>query len=372
MTTPRSGIIFVHPSDELYGADRMLLELLEALPDPSDAEVWLPVDLEHQPHPLCERLESDGYAVRHLDLPIMRRRYRTPSGIRMLVGRAIRLHREIRRVKPRVVYCTTSAAFIAAPIARVAGVPEVLGHVQEVWSRSDRAVLGSLATSLHKIVAISQAARMSLPSRLRQRSRVVLNATRTPAHTAQLAERGTSLTFLVASRWNDSKGYPTLLRAWDLAGAPGQLIILGGPPPIGGQVDVPGIVARSAHPETITVIGEVPNPAPYIAEADVVLMPSDYPEGFGLVAIEAFSRGLPVIASAAGGLLEIVTPGRDGWLFAPGDAHALAAVLAQLDRCQVSVAGALARQTFETRFTIDRFAGEWREAVFGAGSSAST
>ncbi|RYZ25222.1 MAG: hypothetical protein EOP01_10615, partial [Propionibacteriaceae bacterium] len=55
-------LVFVHSSDELYGADRMLLEMVEAAradPRVPGLEVWLPTDLEH-PAPelsLCRVLE---------------------------------------------------------------------------------------------------------------------------------------------------------------------------------------------------------------------------------------------------------------------------------------------------------------------------
>ena len=100
--------------------------------------------------------------------------------------------------------------------------------------------------------------------------------------------------------------------------------------------------------------------------ADVVVLPSDQPEPFGLVAIEAFARSRPVIASAAGGPLETVTPGSDGWLFPPGDSESLAKVLAGLTRTDVEAAGRRARRTYETRYTVGRFVGDWRRAVLAA------
>lgn len=45
------------------------------------------------------------------------------------------------------------------------------------------------------------------------------------------------------------------------------------------------------------------------------------PEGFGMVAIEAASRGLPTVAYAAGGVVDAVGPGRSGLLVPPGDAR---------------------------------------------------
>jgi glycogen(starch) synthase len=58
----------------------------------------------------------------------------------------------------------------------------------------------------------------------------------------------------------------------------------------------------------------------------VVLLPSLW-ESFGYVAVESMALARPVIASAAGGLADIVEDGRSGRLVAPGDSAALGAAL---------------------------------------------
>lgn len=63
--------------------------------------------------------------------------------------------------------------------------------------------------------------------------------------------------------------------------------------------------------------------AALFARADVFVFPS-HKEAFGLVAAEAMSAGLPVVATAVGSLPEMVTEGENGFLVAPGDVQALA------------------------------------------------
>ena len=362
----RPRVLFLHSSDELYGADRMLLEIVEAARGDVDVEVWLPTDLVHPTDPLCRELETRGIAVRHVDLPILRRALRTPSGMLTLLRRCAALTSILRKAQPQAVYCVTSAALLAAPIARIARVRTVLAHFQEIWSSSDRLVLGTLASACHSAISISGAVQASLPVRLRGRTTVVLNGTSEPGTSEPLDGRQGELQFLVASRWNAWKGHATLLRAWDRAGYPGRLTVLGGPPPSGNAVDVRTIVSELARPDTVSVVGEVHDVSEAILATDVVIMPSDQPEPFGLVAIESFARGRPVIASAAGGLLEIVTPGRDGWLFPPGDTDALAAVLRDLTREAVQAAGEQASKTYHQFFTSAAYAERWRQAVLPA------
>jgi glycosyltransferase involved in cell wall biosynthesis len=59
-----------------------------------------------------------------------------------------------------------------------------------------------------------------------------------------------------------------------------------------------------------------------------VIVPSTCYETFGLIAVEAFSCGVPVIASGHGGLGELITDGVTGLLFKPGDASDLARKIA--------------------------------------------
>jgi len=57
---------------------------------------------------------------------------------------------------------------------------------------------------------------------------------------------------------------------------------------------------------------------------DTVVVPTITPEPFGRVAVEAMSRGRPVIGTNAGGLTEIIDDGATGFLVPPGDSSAIA------------------------------------------------
>lgn len=56
---------------------------------------------------------------------------------------------------------------------------------------------------------------------------------------------------------------------------------------------------------------------------DLLINPSRVSESFGLVVLEAFAHGIPVIAGAIGALPELVAEGQTGWLILPGDKEAL-------------------------------------------------
>jgi glycosyltransferase involved in cell wall biosynthesis len=63
---------------------------------------------------------------------------------------------------------------------------------------------------------------------------------------------------------------------------------------------------------------------------DVLIVPSTWEEAYGLTVDEAKVAGIPVIASRIGGLPEHVEHGREGYLFAPGDAGELEGIVRRL------------------------------------------
>ena len=64
-------------------------------------------------------------------------------------------------------------------------------------------------------------------------------------------------------------------------------------------------------------------------KCDVYVLPS-YNEGLPVSILEAMSYGKPVIATAVGGVPEIVKPGYNGWLFKPGDHEALRNIIGEV------------------------------------------
>lgn len=90
------------------------------------------------------------------------------------------------------------------------------------------------------------------------------------------------------------------------------------------------------------------------AAAAVAVVPSRWAEPQGLVAIEAMAVGTPVVASAIGGLSEIVRDGHNGLLVPPGDAPMLSAALDRLiaDQTLRRVLGERGRITAEA-YTAD-------------------
>jgi len=90
--------------------------------------------------------------------------------------------------------------------------------------------------------------------------------------------------------------------------------------------------------------------------ARFLVMPSLTYETFGMVIVEAFAHGLPVIASRQGAMAEIVEDGVTGLHFNPGDADDLAAKVRWMDSHpdECCTMGENARQVYEQKYTSER------------------
>jgi len=87
---------------------------------------------------------------------------------------------------------------------------------------------------------------------------------------------------------------------------------------------------------------------------DVVVLSSALPEPFGRTVIEGMAAGRPVIATAAGGVLDIIDDGVNGLLVPSKDSQAMAqAIMTVLsDPARAEQMGRAARQRVAERFAI--------------------
>ncbi len=121
------------------------------------------------------------------------------------------------------------------------------------------------------------------------------------------------------------KDLPGLVAAWDrVAGELPELRLrLLGPQGWGGAELVEAI-GRAAHRDRIERLGWVEDPVPVVRGAALLAYPSRY-EGFGFPPLEAMAEGVPVVATAAGAVPEVV--GDAAALVPVGDTDALAAAM---------------------------------------------
>ncbi len=161
---------------------------------------------------------------------------------------------------------------------------------------------------------------------------------------------GTGEHFVFVGRLAPEKGIDTLLAAWTKF--TGTLKILGDGP-------LADKVARFAtQHEHVQWLGHQPAEVvrQEVAAATALLVPSIWYEGLPKTIMEAFSVGTPIIGSDLGAMSEVVTPGKTGLLFPPGQADKLLESLSWMKDSpeQVRAMRTNVRQQFEQLYTADR------------------
>ena len=102
--------------------------------------------------------------------------------------------------------------------------------------------------------------------------------------------------------------------------------------------------------------GDLVNPAPVILGADAAILSSRQEGGVPLAVLEALALAVPVVATAVGGIPEIIESGVNGELVPPGDIEGLAAALAAIaaDPIRARVMGEAGRELVEREFSVER------------------
>jgi glycosyltransferase involved in cell wall biosynthesis len=157
------------------------------------------------------------------------------------------------------------------------------------------------------------------------------------------------------------KGFEDLITALPLV-PDTELVIAGGPPVLKSDPEAQRLLAcADAHgvSDRVHLIGQVARtdmPA-LLRSADVVACVPWY-EPFGIVPLEAMACGVPVVASAVGGLTDTVVNGVTGVLTPPRDPRALGRVLRRViaDRSRRMAYGMAGQDRVDARYTWDEIA----------------
>lgn len=171
-------------------------------------------------------------------------------------------------------------------------------------------------------------------------------------HPAPILGEGKGGYALYVGRLSVEKGLDTLLAAWENFNLQIPLKIVGDGP-------LADKVAKTTNKmPQVEWLGRRPMPEVHalMGEAMFLVFPSKWYETFGRVAVEAFAKGTPVIASSIGAIAELVDSGRTGLHFRPGDAEDLAAKVEWMlaNRPKLAQMRQEARAEFEAKYTAER------------------
>lgn len=311
-------LLVVHPSPDLYGSDRMLVEVVRQMVEQhGDVVVALP-----GPGRLVPLLLEGGARVWQVPTLVLGRRLLTPSGWPeaardALVGTLAAL-RTLYRLKPAAVYVNTLTLPLWPALARGAGVRTIV-HVHEAEHYLPgpvRAAMTAPARFADQVLVNSRFTEdvvvRSFPG-LRGRTKVVLNGVtgpRSPLRPPRVF-RPVEPRILYVGRLSERKGLRLLVETVQLLEQRG----------IGAVLDLVGdvypgyewfeaelrqAVRTAGLQHRIRFRGFHTDVWPWLEQADVAVVPSVGTESFGNTAVEAVLAARPVVVADHSGLREAV------------------------------------------------------------------
>ncbi|UKF81235.1 glycosyltransferase [Clavibacter californiensis] len=331
-------ILVAHPSAELYGSDRVLLESVAGLVSAgARTVVTLPSD-----GPLVAALTGVGATVHRTPTPVLRKSMLRPRGFAALVGQSARGLSAglglVRRTRPDAVYVNTVTIPLWILVGRLAGRP-VLAHVHEAEGSASRVVGTALALPLALATSVVANSRYSVDvlgralPRVAHRAEVVYNGVPGPAEVAPAREAlDGGLRVLYVGRLSDRKGVDVAVEAIvELRdrGVPATLDIVGAVFPGYEEYEeqLRTTIRVLGLDDLVTMHGFHADVTPFLAAADACVVPSRVDEPFGNTAVEALLAARPVVVSDTSGLREAAGGYESAQLVPPSDPAALADAL---------------------------------------------
>lgn len=376
-------VVFVDHVARMSGGEIALLRLLPTLAE--HAEVWVILGEEG---PLRERLEEKGIHVEVLPLPPRLRDVRRdelhparldPSALSGLTSYVRLLRARVRALDADLVHTNSlKAALYGGVAARLARVP-VVWHVRD---RIASDYLPGFAVGLVRaaafvvptaIVANSRETMSTVPPG--RRRNVLYNAIvpdsvdDAPSLDDRPHER---LVIGMIGRLTQWKGQDVFLDAFAEAfrGSEVRARLVGSA--LFGEEAYAKWLEQKADAlglaDQVEFRGFREDVWKELRELDVLVHCSVRPEPFGQVVLEGLAAGVPVVAAAAGGPLELITNDVDGLLTTPGDSAALAAALRRLAddpklRRRLAAAGLIRSREFTPERTVERLLGIYAEVI---------
>lgn len=368
--------VFLNGSAQPGGGEIALAQLACALPGsqvlllehgPAE-ELFRSRGLEVQVHPISQRIRENS---KESGLP----------GPRLMIealGQVWRLSRRLREAD--LVHCNNQKAWVLGAFATWLARRPVVWHLHDILSREHfsgskiRLVVGLANRRASRVIANSRASAEAFVAAGGRADLVevvhnpispepFLQAKPLEGFRASLGCEAGEPVYGVFSRLASWKGQHVAIEALARQDT-GHLVLVGAPlfAEEAYEATLKQLVAERGLDRRVHFLGFRKDIPELLASIDMALHTSVVAEPFGLVILEAQLAGKPVVATAAGGALEIVEDEVSGWLVPPADVDALSRTMAVAasDPDRLVRLGASARAEALRRFDAEALRARFR------------
>lgn len=318
-------ILCVHQSAELYGSDRSFIQSvmsIRSLYPKAVITVIVPVD-----GPLIPYIQKYSDNIIFEDVgAIARADLKKPmSLLKKVFSASLKARRNMSQYD--IVYVNTLVV-MGYILGSIFSSKQIINHIREIPSNTE-CFLYSFFFRLNgsSLLFNSRYTRDSFMFLPQDKSYILHNGV--PPIECEKKSISKSIQLLLIGRINSWKGQEVALEAVSILKNKGidvNLRIVGGVAQGQGFYleKIEKLIERLQIDDVVKVHEFTASPNEHFQWANIVLVPSTKPEPFGRVAIEAMSARCPVIASAHGGLVEILEGEKGGLLVSPGSAIEIA------------------------------------------------
>ncbi|WP_112478405.1 glycosyltransferase family 4 protein [Vibrio variabilis] len=346
---------FITRSDTIGGAQKYILETSKQLLDDGHSVSVV----AGGSGPLSERAERLG--MDYISLPNLVREISPLADLKCLFT----IRREILACKPDVVLIHSAKAGLLGRLALLLTGCRVI-FIAHGWSNIRVATgLGRvfyskmeqfLSLCCYRVVCISEEDTKFATRQLGispGKLSLIYNGVRQPEERVERLPESSTLRMLTVTRFQAPKDFDTLLASLvKISSLNWTLTVLGEGPELETyrqRIEALGLKGK------ISILGFKTDLAPYYCSHDLVLLVSNS-EGLPLSLIEAMSFKKPVVATAVGGIPELIEEGINGYLIPDKDSEHLAfclSKLCQMSATELSELGEHSYQRYKAKFSFD-------------------
>lgn len=341
-------ILYLHAGAEMYGADKVLLELIKRLDQTEfEAHVILPND-----GVLVEALRQVGAQVEVIPYPILRRKYFNPKGIFDYAISYRKFSKQLLEYAKKhqidLIHNNTTAVLEGIYLKKKLGIP-LIWHVHEIIVKPKQIsdfinyLMGRYAD---QIITVSQAVANHVltssaiaPEQVQVIYNGVDNSIYQPMDTTKIREHfgiaNDQTVIGMIGRVNAWKGQGDFLEAVLplLQEEPKRVAFLAGSAFEGEEWRVQELdetIAQSGYANQIKRIDYYDRPQELYNLFDLFVLPSTNPDPLPTVVLEAMASGKPVVGYRHGGVCEMVAEGENGLLAQPGNPALLSETMKEI------------------------------------------
>lgn len=359
----RVRVLQLLPSLGMGGAERLAVHLARSL-DPQRFEVKVVSMFGPTDSDLSEMLSSRSIPLEYLD--------KRPGFDGSMVTK---LHRAFRRFSPDVAHSHLRVLQYALPAFVGSGVTARVHTFHSVAQKEAKwsgrmiqrlafksgvtpvAISDEVARTVQDVYKISP---LTIPNGIPVADYRDNSAAGTDLRES-LGLSANDFVFVCVANLSQAKNHALLLSALKevVAASPQKIMLL----LVGDGPLRPALTsAASELGNAVRFLGRRTDVPAILAAADAFVLASDY-EGNPLAVMEAMAAARPVVATAVGGIPELITDGVDGLLVQPGSPEGLAAGMIKLasNPNLASALGTAASETARARFSIDAMANSYGE-----------